>query len=379
VAKVVGLVTVGGRRKVLVIGAGVVGLTTALCAKRAGHDVVVAAEQFAPDMTSALAGALWEWPPAICGHHRDESSLERAKAWCMTSYRTFHWLARDPRTGVHIRPAVFYFRRPVERIPFEYRKMQELQEHVYRFRRDPALAEENGINPDAGIQDAYTFLAPMIDTDIYMNWLLGQVTDAGCRVMRTRIEGDLMDCERKLLDFFDVDIIVNCSGLGSIELTGEPMYPLRSTLIHAHNDGRDMPRITSAHCIGHSRSFGGQDIVFIVPRGKDHLVLGGLVESNKWGTNLTIENYPPIADMLIRCQEFLPVLRDVRLVADGTVRAGLHPARPRGVRLEHEPGTRILHNIGHGESGVTFSWGCAEEIVALLAELPRRAGLVRAG
>lgn len=373
-----GLVTFGGRRKILVIGAGVVGLTTALCARRAGHDVVVAAEQFAPDLTSALAGALWEWPPAICGHHRDEESLERAKSWCMTSYHTFLRLAEDPRTGVHIQPAVFYFRRPVERIPFEYRKMCELQQHVDEFRRDPALAEENGVNPDAGVQDAYTFLAPMIDTDTYLSWLLTQVTDAGCRVMRTRIEGDLIVSERKLLDFFDVDIIVNCTGLGSIELISEPMYPLRSALIHAHNDGHGMPRITSAHCIGHNRTFGGQNIVFIVPRGPDHLMLGGLVESNEWRTDLTLESYPPLQDMLARCQEFLPILRDVRLVAHGAVRAGLRPARPRGVRLEHEPGTRIVHNIGHGESGVTFSWGCAEEVVSLLAGMPRRAGLVRA-
>jgi D-amino-acid oxidase len=31
------------------------------------------------------------------------------------------------------------------------------------------------------------------------------------------------------------------------------------------------------------------------------------------------------------------------------------------VRLELEPGTRIIHNYGHGGSGVTFSWGCALE------------------
>ena len=56
----------------LVIGAGVVGLTTALCARQAGYEVVVVAERFAPDITSVVAGALWEWPPAVCGHHRDE-------------------------------------------------------------------------------------------------------------------------------------------------------------------------------------------------------------------------------------------------------------------------------------------------------------------
>src|SRR5947207_8415411 len=104
----------GSRPRVLVIGAGVVGLTTALRVRQAGYPVVVAAERFAPDITSVVAGALWEWPPAVCGHHRDETSLTRAKSWCMASYRQFRWLAQDRRTGVHLRPAVFYFRHPVE-------------------------------------------------------------------------------------------------------------------------------------------------------------------------------------------------------------------------------------------------------------------------
>jgi len=36
------------------------------------------------------------------------------------------------------------------------------------------------------------------------------------------------------------------------------------------------------------------------------------------------------------------------------------------VRLEREPGSRIVHNVGHGGSGVTFSWGCAAEVGDML-------------
>src|SRR5262249_19802899 len=66
-----------------------------------------------------------------------------------------------------------------------------------------------------------------------------------------------------------------------------------------------------------------------------------------------------------------PPLRHATLVADPTVRVGLRPARTSGVRLERQPGTRILHNVGHGGSGVTLSWGCAEETVTLLHRLAR--------
>ena len=57
--------------RVLVIGAGVTGLTTSLCLRGRGFDVTIVAEKFAPDIVSVVAGALWEWPPAVCGHHVD--------------------------------------------------------------------------------------------------------------------------------------------------------------------------------------------------------------------------------------------------------------------------------------------------------------------
>ncbi len=56
-------------------------------------------------------------------------------------------------------------------------------------------------------------------------------------------------------------------------------------------------------------------------------------------------------------------------VSDQPVRVGLRPARTNGVRLDHQPGTRIVHNVGHGGSGVTLSWGCAKETVNLLHRL----------
>ena len=51
------------------------------------------------------------------------------------------------------------------------------------------------------------------------------------------------------------------------------------------------------------------------------------------------------------------------------VRVGLRPLRPANVRLERETGTRIIHNYGHGGSGVTFSWGCAEEVAETIEQL----------
>src|SRR5580692_7710829 len=80
-------------RHILVIGAGVSGLTTAVCLLKEGFRVTVVAEKFAPNITSVVAGALWEWPPAVCRHHEDPLSLARSKSWCKISYNTFARLA----------------------------------------------------------------------------------------------------------------------------------------------------------------------------------------------------------------------------------------------------------------------------------------------
>jgi D-amino-acid oxidase len=349
------------KARVLVIGAGVSGLTTALCLRQQGFDVTIVAEKFAPQIVSVVAGALWEWPPAVCGFHQDQRSLERSKQWCMASYEKFFELAENERTGVFIRPVTFYFRYEVEANPRARHKMEEIQSHTKGFRHDPALIAEHQVNQNIGLKDAYRHLAPMVDTDTYTSWLLDQVREAGCVVLTQRINGDLREQEQRLRQQFDVEAIVNCSGLGARELAKDDMYPLRGALIRVKNDGSSMPRITEAHTVPHETG-DEQDLVFIVPRGKNMLLLGGLTEPHEWGTDINLENYSPIQDMLRRCVEFLPVLKQACIDPKEPTRVGLRPLRRENVRLELEEGTRIIHNYGHGGSGVTFSWGCALEV-----------------
>ena len=49
-------------------------------------------------------------------------------------------------------------------------------------------------------------------------------------------------------------------------------------------------------------------------------------------------------------------------------RVGLRPGRKTGVRVEAENlrnGRTVIHNYGHGGSGFTLSWGCAETALDL--------------
>lgn len=354
---------------VLVIGAGVSGLTTALCLQREGHTVTIVAEKFAPGITSVVAGALWEWPPAICGHFQDSAGLARAKVWSGISYGVFAELANNPQTGVFMRMANFYFRSPVEDDQRLLRKMNELRNHVREFRHDASHIARNGINPESGVRDVYAHLSPLVDTDAYLKWLLEQVKTSGCRIIPKKLKGSLRDQETVLKQEWGVETIVNCSGLGSAELARDPMYPLRGALVRMRNDGKRFPRITEAHCLASEGITEEPGFIFIVPRGHDMLVLGGIAEPDQCGLEIGLHNYEPIQNMYKRCVDFLPILRTGEIDPTEPVRVGLRPFRQQHVRLEHESGTSIIHNYGHGGSGVTFSWGCAQEVVELVRKM----------
>jgi D-amino-acid oxidase len=356
--------------RVLVIGAGVSGLTTSLCLLRQGFKVTVVAEKLAPEITSVVAAALWQWPPPALGEAPDDQiSLIRTREWCMTSYDYFANLAPFPETGVFMRPVVVYFKHLVKNNPNDLERINELQDKVQDFVHAPALIKENQINTEIGLKDAYSHLAPMIDMDVYMGWLLKQVQQADGQVLIRKISGNLKEQEEKLKKEFSVDLIVNCSGLGARELASSDMYPLRGAWIRVRNDGQTMPRITKGHWLSHDESESEQDIIYIVPKGDNILLIGGLVEPDKWDLNIGLENYEPVKDMLKRCVEFMPALKDAQIDFNEPVRVGLRPFRRQNVRLEREPNTGIIHNYGHGGAGVTLSWGCALSVVEIANEL----------
>jgi D-amino-acid oxidase len=130
-----------------------------------------------------------------------------------------------------------------------------------------------------------------------------------------------------------------------------------------------MPRITEAHCVAHPGARDEPGFIFIVPRGDDMLVLGGLAEPDMWDVEIGLDNHEPIRAMYRRCVDFLPMLASAEIDAAEPVRVGLRPVRQKNVRLEGEEGTHIIHNYGHGGSGITLSWGCALEAVERVESL----------
>jgi D-amino-acid oxidase len=152
--------------------------------------------------------------------------------------------------------------------------------------------------------------------------------------------------------------VVDCAGLGARELAGDAaLRPIRGQVVRVRNPGLTRFILDDGNPGG---------VTYVVPRSKD-CILGGTADEGAWDTAPD----PVVAEgILRRCAELEPRLEGAEVLEH---RVGLRPGRPE-VRLELEempdgsPGVPCVHNYGHGGSGVTLSWGCAEEALRLVEE-----------
>ncbi|KAJ7171362.1 hypothetical protein C8R46DRAFT_895626 [Mycena filopes] len=364
---------------VLIIGGGVTGLTTAWVLLDRGYHVTVVSSQWVNNetrLTSQIAGALWEYPPAVCGQHTDKISLNKSKNWVMTGYHIYDALAAMPEisraSGIRMLPSTFFFPVPVEDDPAQVSKMNEIMACGVRgFRRGAHLIAERRCDPAYGVADAYELLAPVIDTDQAMVWLTDLVERKGARYVTETITGDLLTGEDALRARFTADVIVNCTGLGAESLAGDAsVYPIRGGLIRVINDGVDFPKVEAALTITADAVHSTNEIIFLVPRNDNILLIGGITEPHKNTLDLTLDS-PIIQRMRARCEGLLPGLDRARLDPDYPLAQGLRPFRGQNVRVERElrrPGSRVVHSYGHGGSGWSLSFGCAADVAKLVED-----------
>jgi D-amino-acid oxidase len=101
--------------------------------------------------------------------------------------------------------------------------------------------------------------------------------------------------------------------------------------------------------------------MYVIPR-KNDCVFGG---TNEVSDNLDVD--PTSTSRIVaECRRVLKI-ENPRVL---TERVGLRPFRKSGVRLECgklRDGRTVIHNYGHGGSGFTLSWGCAEKVLSAMA------------
>lgn len=292
----------------IVVGGGVIGLTTAVLLAERGDPVRVWSRDPAADTTSSVAGGL-VWPYRI-------EPRERALDWAVRSFPVFAELAAQPeRTGVQLMRGT--------------------------------MQEEDGTPPEWTALAGSPPRVPLVDMRTYLPYLRDRLEVAG-GTYEQRTLGSLTEAAG------EARTVVNCTGLGARELVPDPeMRAVRGQLVIVENPGLEEWYVATDEGPGVS--------TYILPQ-PFGAILGGTAQE---GTEARQPDAAVAEGILRRCTRIRPELAQARVREH---RVGLRPYRP-SVRLEavRQPGGGLLvHNYGHGGAGVTVSWACAEDAVALV-------------
>ncbi|MGI8593978.1 MAG: FAD-dependent oxidoreductase [Solirubrobacteraceae bacterium] len=307
---------------VLVVGSGVIGLTTGVCLAETGLRVRIRTAALPQSTTSRAASAMWG--PSFA------EPRDRVLRWTEVTLDDLRELANRADTGVRTARGTLASRRTAEPPPPD----------VF-----PGLEVCPPDELPEGFVGAFRVLLPIVDMPRYLDYLLARLAEAGgeieVRALRTLAEAAE-----------EAPVVVNCAGIGARDLVPDPaLRPVRGQHVVVENPGLDdffMEEPLGTQWAGY------------FPHG-DQVVLGGNADLDEW----SLDPDPATAEGIVRrCVEVEPALAGARIVEH---RVGLRPSRA-SVRLEEERigSSRCVHNYGHGGSGVSLSWGCAREIRAML-------------
>jgi D-amino-acid oxidase len=275
--------------RVIVVGAGVVGLSCAIRLLEAGQRVDIVARDLPLETTSVVAAAM-------CFPYLAEP-VDLVQRWSDRTTAVLDELAdADPEAGV---------RRVAGTI----------------------------VAADATTERSL----PVADMPTYLRWLTARVGALGGTL--TRINLSALPTH--------ADLVVNCTGLGARHLAGDPsVTPVAGQVVVVEQFGLERWWLDPA------------GPTYVIPR-EHEVVVGGTEQRGEWSRTPSPDTAAAIIE---RASALVPAVRRARVLRH---KVGLRPARPT-VRLERVDG--VVHCYGHGGSGVTLSWGCAEDVVRLVTE-----------
>lgn len=300
--------------EVTVVGAGVIGLTTAIRLQEAGASVRILTAELTADTTSAAA-------TGMCGPVLQGPTA----AWELATVKELRGIAGKD-IGVRIETG--------------------LGASTAKIGGPPPFADETMFVREAkpeelpdGYENGVWMRVPLVDIPVYLDYLASRFTG--------KIEQRMVDSLE-----LDAELVVNCSGVGARKLAGDAsVRPVKGQHVVVENPGLDgfflgvthRPENAGWHTYG------------------KHVLLGGVRVEGDWDPAPSPEI---AAGILRRCIAVEPKLANAKVIGH---RAGLRPCRP-SVRLEAEirGSTKIVHNYGHDGSGFIQSWGCADRAAALV-------------
>jgi D-amino-acid oxidase len=311
------------RTDVLVVGCGVIGLTAGVRMREAGLGVRIVTAALPLQTTSSVAAALWYPYKAY--------PEDRVLSWGSRTFEVFEELSRVSESGVRMREGVEIWHKKVP--------------DPWWASAVPGVRRCTDDELPPGYTDGHAFVAPVIEMPVYLGYLLDRFLESGGRIEHRAISS--------LEEAGEGHVVVNCAGLGARELVGDPsMEPIRGQIVRVRNPGLERFVLDEDNPEG---------VTYVIPRSED-CILGGTAEEGEWETEPDPQT---AAAILRRCEALEPRLAGADVLEH---KAGLRPGRPE-IRLEIDYVAQSpprVHNYGHGGSGVTLSWGCAEETLRLV-------------
>ncbi|KAF8136976.1 hypothetical protein EV363DRAFT_1394559 [Boletus edulis] len=352
------------RKEIIVIGAGVVGLTTAIRVQETGkYNVTIISETFPTDprtirYTSHWAGA----------HHVSHANGDaRIKALDKETFETM-WQDSEPDGRGTV--AGLFFRHTHTEFRGDGIDPSPWLDYMPNF----CAVSEHDLIP--GSTAGYTFNTVTLNTPAYLNWLLVRFLSGGGTTKRS----NLQHISQVLDTTTNPAAVIACPGIGARFLGGiedKDIYPLRGQTV-----------VLRAPWIKNGRTLSGADgsFVFMMPRCTGDVVVGGKKVPDDWQvspsrTPRPAERTSILTDVLAFCPEIAPP--SVRAMREPTVKdlealivdegCGLRPARKGGIRLEVSSLERsegknipVVYNYGHSGMGFQTSWGSASVALGLL-------------
>ena len=319
--------------RVAIVGAGVSGLTCGVLLAERGYRAAIFADETGQCTTSAAAAAIW--------YPYDAEPADNVIAWALHTYNAFVDLSGAPRTGVSLIELRQFSRVGEVQIPYWAITLGARALIPSESFAQSEVAWVEG--PLKLFKSGFSLRVPLMDTTIYLDYLANRFLAAGGSIIANLRFEKLEDVDREF------DLVVNCAGIGARKLVrDDDLEPHRGQVVI-------VPKIN----LGCAIVCDDPPLMYAIPRTND-CVLGG---TNEISDDCDVD--PGVTSRIIaECDRVLNIDNPPVLAA----RVGLRPFRKSGVRLERDrlrDGRAVIHNYGHGGSGFTLSWGCAENVLTV--------------
>jgi len=201
-----------------------------------------------------------------------------------------------------------------------------------------------------GAPFGYFFRGPNVITFKYMKYLMGIADRLGVQFFRYNISS-----VQKLFEDWKGDVYVNCLGTGAFKVFNDKeIFPIRGVLVHLKEKLRLNRFVCWDDC--------PDGLTYVISR-EDKCILGGTHDKGNWSRTPTKEEIDGIYQ---RCLKMEPELKGAEIIGTWV---GLRPGRTSvRIELDNSFGKPVIHNTGHGGSGITMHWGTAQEVIKILTD-----------